>query len=892
MLVFRTVTTSLGRWSPLVALVSVIVAGVWMTLRPPRGGPATATDFLATLPTRPEFYLLILVLGVCYVLWRTWQWRRYVRDGRARPAGLTPNMAKIVRLLRQRAFSLETWAHCTLAAIIASLLAGVYFIAFQLQHVLASDFEILVAPQFKSRFGPTLDRIAQGQYWLRVANMPKLAGRGTIAAAFFADEVGGDRVYKGVVARNQGPVFVTDDGGLTWTEANLARAMLDDGEWLVAGAFAKDGSRGVLFGNLGSMWTTKDQGRSWHSYAPIDPSLLEQLHLPRVIENVTEGVATETLAVIKTLSGSTYVNTEGQRSSSRQIPLWGDGAWREMTNLHLRTGPDLEEMALDANWGVIAIYPSLVFEARDGGARWTSSSTEWSYGRVVRIAQKGEKTIVITSKGKQLTMNGHGSEWVDLDLPSGCLQQNEKIHSALPASYNSLVLIGSSGTLITSSNGDPPWRCLQANNGILTNERIVGAVSDDSGEVVLAGISGNYFICDDRKCELNTIFESSNTGRMVSPVPEQNGSVRVLVDSSGVLHTWTGRVWNASSHELVLGGESLIKARFQKNGDNGFHGIVVGSLGSVFTTKDDGKSWSKSGRLQLDGDVVEGGAFCHNGAGVFVTLGGSVWLFDSDTTWRKAKLPLEPKERVDMGHKPAFSLDGQYGLVVGENGSSVTITRDCGRTWTIPPRLAFGADSWIVPKKPSTTKELVRNGTPHRTYWHNRKIVFETGSASPYEPVFAGVAEDGSLFLLRERSDLMNWRRRSMYDIQSSVGDLDVGPEIQEFIGGALASTGGDKNIQRIISDSSFNLLISRGAILAFLFFLLHLLARIYQYTVRLSAFWNSRADAICLRNDLADSHSHRFDDLVHSLAPDEYHFGRIPGFLLGTLRTRQQRGD
>lgn len=82
-------------------------------------------------------------------------------------------------------------------------------------------------------------------------------------------------------------------------------------------------------------------------------------------------------------------------------------------------------------------------------------------------------------------------------------------------------------------------------------------------------------------------------------------------------------------------------------------------------------------------------------------------------------------------------------------------------------------------------------------------------------------------------------------------------------------------------------LTLMKIATMTVLFFLVQLLVRLYQYSMRLANFWDSRADAILLRQNFAEKRAEKFDDLVQALAPDAYDFKPMPKSLLGLRGTR-----
>ena len=392
--------------SLLVGIVSASSTGVCIAQEQTRSPARVVTDWIESLPTQPLLYVMVSGLAALYAWWRLRQWHnRYGRAGDGHPAYVPTNQTIVVKLLRRRAFNLETWAHCMLAGIIATLFGGLYFIIFVLQQVVTvSDVETIRQSEFDERFGVTLDRIVDGHFWLKVAEVPALAGQGPIAAALFSDTRTGTEVHTGVVARDKGPVFVTEDGGRTWTQSRFEREFLEDGEWLVAGAFAMDGSRGVLFGSLGTFWSTADEGRSWSTVDRIEGTRATMRDPSESIRNVTKAVITDSLVVAKTSSGSTFVNIGSDKPSSYRANA-RTNRWQELTNLHLRADPDLAAMALNHDAGVIAMHRSEMFTSKDGGATWKPTELEWPGGWIEWLNLKNGRLDLLTGTGMRLTEN-------------------------------------------------------------------------------------------------------------------------------------------------------------------------------------------------------------------------------------------------------------------------------------------------------------------------------------------------------------------------------------------------------------------------------------------------------------------------------------------------------
>lgn len=85
------------------------------------------------------------------------------------------------------------------------------------------------------------------------------------------------------------------------------------------------------------------------------------------------------------------------------------------------------------------------------------------------------------------------------------------------------------------------------------------------------------------------------------------------------------------------------------------------------------------------------------------------------------------------------------------------------------------------------------------------------------------------------------------------------------------------------------NITVTRFVIVTVLFFLVQILVRLYQYSLRLASFWESRGDAALMARSFTKTKTERFDDLVRALAPDSYDFKPSPRSPLDWLRARNE---
>ena len=144
-----------------------------MALEPTDGPARVVTHWIEALPTQPWVYMIALVLAVLYALRRYCQWQKnFGLAGDGHPAYLATNQYIVVKLLRRRAFTLETWAQCTLAGSVVILLGGVYFTLFVVPEIELKDIKTVLEKPFKSKYLLALGRIVDGQYWLKVAEVP------------------------------------------------------------------------------------------------------------------------------------------------------------------------------------------------------------------------------------------------------------------------------------------------------------------------------------------------------------------------------------------------------------------------------------------------------------------------------------------------------------------------------------------------------------------------------------------------------------------------------------------------------------------------------------------------------------------------------------------------
>ena len=267
-------------------------------------------------------------------------------------------------------------------------------------------------------------------------------------------------------------------------------------------------------------------------------------------------------------------------------------------------------------------------------------------------------------------------------------------------------------------------------------------------------------------------------------------------------------------------------------------------------------------------------------------------------TSRLLNLTLQIDERVT---NVAVSSDSMDGVMVGNRGS-VWVTTDGGERWT-PSRLNLNDDERVTKlnfvasreDRVDTTKEK-RSETAKEGRQPVDIATFPSG-------IFVIETSGGNTYLLRRYPELTNWAIWSPARTLSALMDIETlrdDPIIQRmssFVARAATVNAREANTQKKEEGSGNgrnwwpldDLTIMRIVTSTILFFLVQLLVRLYQYSLRLASFWESRADAVLLSESFAETKSERFEDLVNALAPDGYDFKAMPRSPLDWLWRRNR---
>ena len=339
--------------------------------------------------------------------------------------------------------------------------------------------------------------------------------------------------------------------------------------------------------------------------------------------------------------------------------------------------------------------------------------------------------------------------------------------------------------------------------------------------------------------------------------------------------------------------ERIAEAAFSADGRIGLIGGDGGEFfregyASLYMTEDGGRTWAPINGKLAASERVAAAAFNANGeVGMFVGDSGSLFITtDGGKTWKSSSSNLGDRGLL---REAAFSADGRIGLIVSRHGSEL-LTQDDEMNW-ISSKL-FGDPHWF--DGPS-----IGSYSPVQVAHHSAGFVAE--------------AEDG-YYVLAARPELAGWKGWSLERIHSVMdGDetfrdssafrklLTSYGSSTEFDGGRTtgekaptSDAGGGASNKALGDQGPLNDFLDEATVIrlvtvTIVFFLAQVLVRLYQYCLRLSSFWDSRADAVLLDHGFAYNKSKGFATLVNALSPETYDFKPPPRTLLDGLRLQRR---
>lgn len=159
----------------------------------------------------------------------------------------------------------------------------------------------------------------------------------------------------GVMAKLDGMVHLTNDGGITWQYVFDAGKPLRD-------VFFYDGSHGWLVGNAGSVARTLDGGRTWtHVKTPTTNDLLA-VHFINSKSGCAVGAK---CTIVCTMDGGTTWNSASVKSPPEMPPLLVSVSFADELN-----GWAVGGFGMESSWGPIPARSNIALTTTDGGQTW------------------------------------------------------------------------------------------------------------------------------------------------------------------------------------------------------------------------------------------------------------------------------------------------------------------------------------------------------------------------------------------------------------------------------------------------------------------------------------------------------------------------------------------
>ena len=810
-------------------------------------------DILAQLPTEWWPYVLVVGLVGSYL---TWSWHRYdslckefeKQEAAENKDGLTRHDWWIARKLRKRAFILRIQANLILFSVFVLLFGGVYLVLFSIPEVVIKEQIVAQRVRFAALFGQKLQSIVDGRYWLKTDE--SYDGE----AEFNVD------IKTAVSEVTEGSVLMTTDGGKTWKRSSVP---LQDGEEIIEAAFiSADGKTVLVAGDRGLvLMTTRDGGQTWKR-----PSVPLQ-------------GGEEITATAFSADGKTGL-VAGDRGSVLMTRDGGQTWKRPRVSLERREEIAVAALSADGKTGLVAGYEGLVLLTTDGGQTWNRPSVPLQNRESIPVAAfisaNGKTGLVAGYRGSVLMTTDGGQTW---NRPSVPLQNRERIAvAALSANGKTGLVAGYRGSVLMTRDGGQTWK--RSSVSLQNRERIpVAALSADGKTGLVAGHRGSVLMTTDGgKTWKRSSVPVKDTEWIVRAALGVDGSARAfIVFKPSVFMTKDGgQTWNRSSVRLQRG-EEITEATFSADGKTG---LVAGHRGSVLLTTDGGQTWNRpSVPLQGGEEIIEAAFISADGKTVLVAGDrGSVLLTtDEGQTWNRSSVRLQRGEEIA---KAAFSADGKTVLVAGDRGSAL-LTTDGGQTWN--------RTEGLDPSSP-----LVKVGALD----FSQGSMEQTPDSIERGLDFIAQTKDRNYYGLKPHPELRRWQEWSITDILSKMTEdkdlqsSQVFKDISRFDDTfSDFSPNGDKASKRSVVGLFHldELTLMRIATMTILFFLVQILVRLYQYNLRLSAFWDSRADAMFLTRSFAEKKAERFDDLVGALGPDAHDFKSPPQSPMDWFRLRSK---
>ena len=478
---------------------------------------------------------------------------------------------------------------------------------------------------------------------------------------------------------------------------------------------------------------------------------------------------------------------------------------------------------------------------------------------------KGRDVLALAASGKAFHSEDGGSNWekvsITLQSENSSIRDpriRKVVHSWRGPDNSAFVLTESGALHWTNRSGNASPRFdIDSESGDNSNFTIRSAYSSPDGRnVVVESVENNAFSikCGELKdgegngTTYHLPLTSPDTDELGFATDETLMTAAFAVDGSIVLVGSNGMVKVKDSCEIngwkssrgldgLADGENWALFALSALPENSGHGTLISTWGTVFSTENAGADWT-----------------------------------------RRGSIGLRALEKIDFRAPSAFSADATHGVIVGPV-DSVFLTKDGGETWASTERFADKQDIVEV------------------------AIFAKRDDDQRVRYAAAALDRSGHLYNLEPHLELSGWRELAIETVLKKMTESSVLKNSQLYRDmsnfiinpgdvARLADSGrGDGSPWEILRDQNLAL---RLITIVFLFFLVAMFVRLYQYNLRMAAFWESKSDALVLATESSAKDSVSIGELAAALSPDAYDFKSGPRTVLERMNPLggTRRGD
>lgn len=488
--------------------------------------------------------------------------------------------------------------------------------------------------------------------WLRTdngisgANVSSLAGSG---ANLFAGTSGGG-------------IFISADGGTSWSAANTGlnalnvMALTVSGSSLLAGTL---GGAGVYVStNNGSTWSASNSGlasgaarcfaiNGSHVFAG---TILDGVF--RSSDNGASWVAVNTGLSNLFVNALTVVGSTIFAGTTNGIFLSSDNGadWTEASTGLTAFGRSVRAFVVNGST-VFAGTSGGVFSSGDNGSTWSQVNTGLTNTSVLSLTIKGTDIFAGTHGGLFLSSD-NGASWaaVNTGLTNLTVQS---LHVS-----GSTVLAGTSAGLFTSVNNGANWLHTTGLKHIALTSQVVSGT--------------NHFVGTREGVYLSTnngeSWTAVNTGlstRNILALTKNGTAIFAGTNGGGVfISTNNGTSWA----NVATGGGLGVTLSLTTSGSN----IVAGTTSGAFISTNNGASWTSSSGLP----AAAVNCFLTVGTTLFAGTGETVYKStDNGATWTQSDTGITSSYVRAMG---AIGT-----TIFASTNSNLFISTDNGANWTV-----------------------------------------------------------------------------------------------------------------------------------------------------------------------------------------------------------------